>query len=67
MLAEFGRGPDVWLTGRILAQIGEWRLSTGVRVVRVDGHLAAFSFQEMGDEDRIRIHKLIEDANEGLT
>ena len=67
MLAEFDRGPEVWLTGRILAQIGEWRLSTGVSVVRVDGRMAAFAFREMSDIDRTRIRKLIEDANEGLS
>ena len=68
VLAEFDRGPEVWLAGRILAQIGEWRFSTGVRVVRVDGRTTAFAFQELSDEDRIKIHKLVEDANgEGLS
>jgi len=67
MLVEFDRTQEVWLTGRILAQIGEWRLSTSVRVARVDGRMTAFAFQGMSDIDRTRIHKLIEDANEGLS
>jgi hypothetical protein len=66
MLAQFDRGPETWLVGRILAQIGEWRFSTGVRVVRVEGRMAAFAFQELGDEDRMKIRKLVEDAPEGL-
>ena len=67
MLAEFDRVPEVWLTGRILAQIGEWRLSTNVSVIRVDGRMTAFAFREMSDMDRTRIHKVVEDATEGLS
>lgn len=67
MLAEFDRGQEVWLTGRILAQIGEWRLSIDVKVVRVDGRRTAFAFREISDIDRARIRKLVEDSNEGLS
>lgn len=67
MLAEFDRGQEIWLTGRILAQIGEWRLSIGVCVVRVDGRKTAFSFREISDVDRSRIRELVENATEGLS
>jgi EAL domain-containing protein (putative c-di-GMP-specific phosphodiesterase class I) len=67
MLAEFGRSPEVWLTGRILAQIGKCRLSVGVRVVRVDGRMTAFAFRELSDQDRVAIHQLVKDGNEGLS
>ena len=67
MLAEFERGQEDWLKGRILAQIGEWRMSIDVSVVRVEGHLTAFAFRGMSDIDHARIHKLVEDATEGLS
>jgi EAL domain-containing protein (putative c-di-GMP-specific phosphodiesterase class I) len=66
MLADFGRGPEVWATGRVVAQIGGWRLNAGVRVVRVEGRMTAFTFQELSDQDRIKIQKLLKDGNKGL-
>jgi c-di-GMP-binding flagellar brake protein YcgR len=65
MLVEFDRAPDDWLTGRILAQVGEWRMSVEVQVIRVEERMTAFAFREMSDEDRTRIQKLVEGGTKG--
>jgi hypothetical protein len=64
MLAVFDQRLDVRLTGRLTAVIWEWHVDISVRVVRVEGDMAAFAFQRVGETGHIAIQKLIEQSND---
>jgi hypothetical protein len=66
MLATFDRRLEAWLTGHLCVVAGEWHLAIDVRIVRVEGRVAAMAFEIANEGDRATIRKLIECANPGL-
>jgi hypothetical protein len=63
LFAVFDQHLDIWLTGRLTAVIGEWHVDIRVRVVRVEGYMAAIVFQQPSDRSRAAIQKLIEQSH----
>jgi hypothetical protein len=62
MLGVFDQHLNVWLTGRLTAVIGERHIDIGVRVVRVEEHMAAFTFQRLSKGNLIAIQQVIEQS-----
>lgn len=66
MLVVFDRILDVWLTGQLLAEFGEWHVNIEARVARVDARTTALTFVNISNKNRTIIRKVIEDAGAGL-
>lgn len=62
MLGSFDQRLNAWLTGRLTATVGEWHIDIGVRVIRVQEHMAAFAFQTLSETSLIAIQKIIEQS-----
>ncbi|MGD0796347.1 MAG: PilZ domain-containing protein [Acidobacteriaceae bacterium] len=67
MLVTLDRRVDVWDTGRLsTAATGERYFSVDVRVVRVEGRLAALTYKNVSESERATIQRVIEHMDPGL-
>jgi hypothetical protein len=64
ILAVFDLSLDIWIEGQLSAFVGEWHINVEARVVRIDGCVAAFAFQNIANQERTKIQQLIEAASE---
>ncbi len=63
ILANFDRGLDIWLEGKLSVLIGERLIDVEARVVRVEGRMAALAFQDISNEARRMLQLLLEAAS----
>lgn len=67
MLVRLGQALEPWVEGEIFAEVGEYYLSIGARVARVQDRDAGLSFLVETDNDRQSIEIMLEFAQPELS